>query len=189
MAAKFPFSCLTGQASAPKLTGPPPAGASKAAERGTTMPNSGRRVQNADDRPVQVGRNDETNARIVSVPLAGWEQQKAKRVEEAFHRIVEKEWFDKFEGNLKPVEQIHINAVREHFAMRRDKIKTPDLSRKGSNAIGREEWARNVEAIDSLSRDTNVGTFFRGLAGKQRANRMKQQAAASRRAAATNAEL
>lgn len=179
---QFPFTCFpaTNVASG-SYTGPPPIGAAQSLPSGYKAPNSGRRLTgNLDDRPIRVDRDAADQARLVSVPLKGWEQQKAKRVEEAYHRIVEREWFDKFEANLKQVEQVHINAVREHFAMRRDKIKTPDVRcRRGSNAIGREEWARNVEALNSLTTDTNVGTFFRGLAGKQKAARLKRAASSA----------
>jgi hypothetical protein len=138
--------------------------------------------ESLDDRPVK--HLNEQAVRMAEVPMEGWEREKEKRVHTAFHRIVEREWFDKFEANLKAVEQVHVNAVREHFAMRRDKLKTPDVKcRKGGNAIGREDWARNVEALNQLQPSTNIGTHFRGLVGRQRYQRMhgmpkpKQQAA------------
>lgn len=140
------------------------------------------RQRRIDENEIPVHRKDEHALRMATVPLEGWEREKEKRVKKAFNRIVEKEWFDQFEGNLKLVEQIHINAVREHFAMRRDRLKTPDVKvRKGGNTISREEWARNVEALNYLDHSTNVGTFFKGLAGKQRAQRL----AAERSAAAS----
>mmetsp|Transcript_38 Transcript_38/g.139 ORF Transcript_38/g.139 Transcript_38/m.139 type:complete len:220 (-) Transcript_38:32-691(-) len=147
------------------------------------------RARREEQGEIPVHRRDEHALRMATVPLEGWEREKEKRVKKAFNRIVEKEWFDQFEGNLKLVEQIHVNAVREHFAMRRDRIKTPDVKcRKGGNTISREDWARNVEALNYLDSSTNVGTFFRGLAGKQRAKRLaaerSQEAAAGMERAA-----
>ena len=68
---------------------------------------------------------DHNATTIASVNLGQWEVEKEKRVHAAFDRIIEKEWYDKYEANLKASERNHINAVREHFSMRRDKIKTP----------------------------------------------------------------
>lgn len=136
------------------------------------------RAEIHENRPVK--HRDEHAVRMATVNLEGWETEKEKRVQKAFNRIVEHEWYDKFEGNLKVVEQIHVNAVREHFAMRRDKLKTPDVKcRKGGNAIGREDWARNVEAINYLAGSTNIGTHFRGLVGQQRKRRLDQMRAAA----------
>ena len=122
---------------------------------------------------------DPQRVRLAQVPFEGWEKEKEARIKVAYDRIVEREWYDKFESNLKPMEQVHINAVREHYAMRRDKIKTPDIrARPGSNTLPPNEWAANMEALDCLKRDTHVSTFFRGLVGRKLSARAKEKSAA-----------
>jgi hypothetical protein len=106
--------------------------------------------------------------RMAQVPFDGWEREKEKRVAVAFGRVIEREWADRREQDLKACERVHINAVREHYAMRRDKLKTPDVrARRGGNTLSQEEWAANVEAIDVLQGGTGIQTFFRGMVGKQ----------------------
>ena len=131
------------------------------------------------DASTPVMHADPQRVRLAEVPFDGWEKEKEGRVKVAFDRIIERDWYDKYEHNLKPVEQVHVNAVREHYAMRRDKLKTPDIrARPGSNTLPPNEWAANMEALDSLKRETNVGTFFRGLVGRKMSSRAKEKRAA-----------
>ena len=114
---------------------------------------------------------DEKILKLATVSMNQWEIEKEKRVKVAFDRIIEHEWFDKFEGNLKVGEQRHINAVREHFAMRRDKIKTPDsaaqtgvvASSKKTNVMTAFEWADNIHAMDQLGMEGSVNLQKRFL--------------------------
>lgn len=138
---------------------------------------------------------------LASVRLEGWEQEKEIRVRNAFARIVDREWYDKSEQTLKAVELGHINAVREHYAMKRDKIMTPSLAAlhpsnarqglpargsSGKAAVGRAsemntwnalEWADNVNAVDDLrAQDVNLQDHFLDL--------MRRKAAAKKLAEA-----
>lgn len=145
--------------------------------------------------------------RMASVPFEGWSKEKEVRVKRAVDRILEHDWYDKFENNLKDVEKVHINAVREHFAMRRDRIQTPALMPVGRgcgrvtaaatprslgpseertrkpvpNYMASGEWMANMEALDLLQGGTNVGTFFRGMVGERRQKRMAAGGAVPRR--------
>lgn len=102
--------------------------------------------------------------KLATVRLEGWERQKEVRVRNAFDRIVDHGWYDKSEANLKAIELGHINAVREHYAMRRDKVKTPTLlGGIKTNTWHPLEWADNVNAVDDLSRTTNLETCFMTL--------------------------
>ena len=105
---------------------------------------------------------------LVSVPTEGWEREKAQRVEVAFQRILQREWWDKFEGNMKLVDQIHINAVREHYALKRDKIKTPALiATRKSNTMNAMDWAANMEAVQRLNGGTGLQQHFLKMARKK----------------------
>ena len=125
-------------------------------------------LQRATEREIH-SRETATQNRHSDIPFEGWEKQKQSLVVRAFDRIIEHEWYDKFENNLKDVERIHINSVREHYAMRRDRVKTPaPLSAKGGNCMNSHDWAANMEALEILNGETNVQTFFRGLVGRRR---------------------
>jgi hypothetical protein len=138
---------------------------------------------------------DREIVKLASVSMEGWEREKELRVRNAFDRIVEHGWYDRAESTLKAVELGHINSVREHYAMRRDKIKTPALlqhnhrgaaaaPRNGSglrrppvenNTISALEWADNVNALDELSRETHLENHFMGLMERKVAARRRQQ--------------
>lgn len=126
---------------------------------------------------------DEKLLKLATVSMNQWEIEKEKRVKVAFDRIIEHEWFDKFEGNLKLAEQRHINAVREHFAMRRDRIKTPDAaaqvgvvaSSSKTNVMSAFEWADNIHAMDQLGMEGsfNLQQRFLKMAAKKAAQHQK----------------
>lgn len=143
---------------------------------------------------------DRDIVKLAGVRMEGWEREKEVRVRNAFERIVEHGWYDKSEVSLKAIELGHINAVREHYAMRRDKIKTPALfptsvaaplsramrldpeSQPGPATTGTKqntwnalEWADNVNAVDELSKPTNVQQHFAYLIEVQSAKRKKKQ--------------
>lgn len=121
-------------------------------------------------------RVEEDVMRLANVPFDGWQKEKEKRCEVAFNRILEKDWYDKFEANMSNHELIHVNAVREHYAMRRDKIKTPAaIPFKGSNAITCLEWAAEMEAIEELNRDTGVRNGFRDMLLKKAIKKSKER--------------
>eukprot|EP00744_Colponema_vietnamica_P022270 GILI01031972.1.p1 GENE.GILI01031972.1~~GILI01031972.1.p1 ORF type:complete len:244 (-),score=39.67 GILI01031972.1:71-802(-) len=102
-------------------------------------------------------RADQNVMKIASVNMSQWEIEKEKRVKVAFDRIIEKDWYDKYELNLKASEQNHINAVREHFSMRRDKIKTPAISADwGFAGIG-----SHVSSANTSHPNTNYSTHQR----------------------------
>lgn len=116
--------------------------------------------------------------KLTNVNFGGWEEEKEIRVKNAFNRIIEHEWYDKLEGNLKAVELVHINAVREHYAMRRDKVKTPALlGGKKSNSMTALQWADNVNSIHDLKPSTNLRDHFMDMVKKQSAHRRKGQVA------------
>lgn len=155
------------------------------------------RALQRDFRAAQLADRD--IVKLASISMEGWEREKEHRVRNAFDRIVEHGWYDRAESTLKAVELGHVNAVREHYAMRRDKIKTPALMqqqltrrappqqqlRKGGNAAGVRdvehntisalEWADNVNALDELSRTTHLENHFMGLMERKAAARRKQQ--------------
>jgi hypothetical protein len=133
---------------------------------------------------------DREIVKLASVSMEGWEREKELRVRNAFDRIVEHGWYDRAESTLKAVELGHINSVREHYAMRRDKIKTPALlphnhraaAASGqrrppveNNTISALEWADNVNALDELSRETHLENHFMGLMERKVAARRRQQ--------------
>ena len=120
---------------------------------------------------------DPIAVRCAEAPFGAWAAQKEKRVATAFGRIIERDWYDKQELTMRPVERVHLNAVREHFAMRRDKIQTPDFrARPKSNTLTRQSWAESLEAMEVLNRETHVATFFHGLVGRTIQKRLHKQA-------------
>ena len=69
--------------------------------------------------------------------------------------------------------------MREHYAMRRDKIKTPDAQcRKGSNTMPALQWAENMEAINDLKPGTCVREHFTDLLRKKASARRRERTAA-----------
>jgi hypothetical protein len=79
-------------------------------------------------RVTPITHTDPLAVRLAEVPYDGWQAEKERRVRAAYERVVENEWIDPWaEAALGPLERIHMNAVREHFAMRRDRLKTPCL--------------------------------------------------------------
>ena len=124
----------------------------------------------------QITHIDPIAVRCAEVPFHAWAAQKEKRVSEAFGRIIERDWYDKYELTLRPIERAHMNAVREHYAMRRDKIKTPDIQAKPkSNTLTKKEWCESMEAIEVLNKDTSVGSFFQGMVGKHIQKRLRRE--------------
>jgi hypothetical protein len=114
--------------------------------------------------------------KLANVNLEGWEQEKEVRVKGAFERILHHGWYDKLESNLKAMELIHVNAVREHYAMRRDKIQTPSLiGGKRSNTLTALEWADNVNSISDLKATTNLRDNFMQFVTKKSEQRKRQQ--------------
>ena len=119
---------------------------------------------------------DKNLVKLASVRLEGWEREKEVRVRNAFDRIVDHGWYDNAESTLKVMELGHINAVREHYAMRRDKIKTPALiSGPKTNSCHALEWVDNVNAIDDLSKTTHLQNHFMGLMRQKVAARQRRQ--------------
>ena len=130
----------------------------------------------ASDKPPPMSRDEADIIRLANVPFDGWQKEKEKRCEVAFNRIIEHDWYDKFEGNMSMNEMIHVNAVREHYAMRRDKIKTPaEIPLKGTNTISCLDWAADMEAIEQLNRDTGVSQGFRQMMLKKATARAKER--------------
>lgn len=130
---------------------------------------------------------DQRLVKLATVSMEGWEREKEQRVRQAFDRIVEHGWYDRAESTLKAIELGHVNAVREHYAMRRDKIRTPALLQSTGvrqrddaaverNTISALEWADNVNALDELSRTTNLGDHFMGLMHRKVAAKNKIRA-------------
>lgn len=118
--------------------------------------------------PGQSRHDVDAAARVARVPFDGWAKEKEARVRTAFQRIIEKGWYDKHEQSLNAAEQVHVNAVREHYAMRRDKLKTPDWrAAPGGNTWTRLEWAGNMEAIDALAPTTSVQAGFKRMLQRQ----------------------
>jgi len=116
------------------------------------------------------------DVRVAKVPFEGWQREKENRVKTAFHRILERDWYDKYEQNLSDAELIHINAVREHYAMRRDKAMTPSLNcDKGSNTFTPLEWCSNMEAVEALNRGTDIKAHFRGMIHKRARRRQREE--------------
>lgn len=119
---------------------------------------------------------DPLAVRCAEAPFGAWAAEKEKRVSSAFGRIIERDWYDKYELTLRPVERAHMNAVREHYAMRRDKLKTPDIqARPKSNTLTKQAWCESMEAIEVLHKDTNVSSFFQGMVGKHIQKRMRKE--------------
>jgi hypothetical protein len=124
---------------------------------------------------LAIERANQDVVKLASVRMDGWEKEKEVRVRNAFDRIIQKGWYDKSEHTLKAAELGHINAVREHYAMRRDKIKTPSfLPTKRSNAMTALEWADNVNAVDDLSESTNLRDHFAEML-QRRSRTIKKQ--------------
>jgi hypothetical protein len=114
--------------------------------------------------------------KLANVNLEGWEGEKEVRVKTAFDRILHHGWYDKLESNLKAMELIHVNAVREHFAMRRDRIQTPSLiAGKRTNTMEALEWADNVNSINDLKATTNLRDNFMQFVSKKAEQRKRHQ--------------
>ncbi len=125
---------------------------------------------------------DPLAVRCAEAPFTAWAAEKERRVATAFCRIVERDWYDKYELTLRPVERAHMNAVREHYAMRRDKLLTPDIqARPKSNTLTKQAWCESMEAIEILHKDTHVGSFFQGLVGRHIQKRLHQEEAARKK--------
>ncbi len=129
------------------------------------------------DRDIRgLEQNDASVLKLANVNLEGWEQEKEQRVKGAFERIVHHGWYDKLESNLKAMELVHVNAVREHFAMRRDKIMTPSLTGgRHSNTLTALEWADNVNSIHNLKATTNLRDNFMLFVSKKSEQQKRQQ--------------
>lgn len=136
------------------------------------------RRRKADDQVTEdkITHIDPLAVRCAEAPFGAWAAEKERRVATAFSRIVERDWYDKYELALRPIERAHMNAVREHYAMRRDKLRTPDIqARPKSNALTRQAWCESMEAIEVLHKDTNVSSFFQGMVGKHIQQRMRRE--------------
>ena len=119
---------------------------------------------------------DASILKLANVNLEGWELEKEVRVKGAFERILHHGWYDKLESNLKAVELVHVNAVREHFAMRRDKIKTPSLEGgKRSNTMTALEWVDNVNSLHDLKTTTNLRDNFMEFVSRKSEQRKRSQ--------------
>ena len=55
----------------------------------------------AERHPQYSRKVEEAVVKLASVPFEGWDKEKEGRVKVAFDRILEHEWYDKYEGNLR----------------------------------------------------------------------------------------
>ncbi|KEG10787.1 hypothetical protein DQ04_03291040 [Trypanosoma grayi] len=125
--------------------------------------------------------NDDTVWTAVA-PVDGLERERAKRVRVAFDRILDRGWIGVSEQDLTPHEMAHVNAVREHYALRRDLLLTPSCSAgPGSNVIEVGEWVANASALNASSCNTGVQDGFLALVQQRAEERMRRERMLRRR--------
>ncbi|KAH9579915.1 hypothetical protein LSM04_004265 [Trypanosoma melophagium] len=103
-------------------------------------------------------------------------QKEAERVKVIDLQLFEREYLDNSEQHRTPYDMAHINAVREHCALRRDFLRTPRWkSRVENNARNEQFLVENRNLMSSPVWEPGVDANFTALARRRAEQRMRRE--------------